>query len=219
MSASESKVESKAPAKSIDEKTPAQMFVENIEDLADTLVDIIETVKKDHAGIKLDPNIILVAKEAINIVDKDRILKNYIQHSHQHWDKIYDKDRKFFTSEDGAQKVFSALPVGAVKEFQIFGETKNSEGKYIVEQKDIEILWEYFHSLTRLSIRHIHLTQGPCMVESADGTIRRAYKRNFLAMYGIARSTTDSIDLNKHARKWNVELVFPPLIQSPSAKK
>jgi hypothetical protein len=134
-------------------------FFLNAQGLFDLIYDLVLCASKK--GIKtVEPEIVKFAGVVIfTAMNKQFVIKKFIEKSYDHWQKIYHRDEKFFL--DHAQDVFVGLPLEDVNAFRQLFVVPDA-----LTEDDKETLWEFFESLIRISI--IYLSEQPDLVEELD---------------------------------------------------
>jgi|SRR6056297_641587 len=167
--------------------TIPEKFGHNIRDLSDLLFDMCEDISEQGCpGINLD--MITIAVNIIKKYENVKILDKYIINTSEYWDQILVKDRSFF--EDNVFVIFGDLPVdkSTLENFKSIGKERDQDGNLYVDDEYVEELWEYFHALTKLSIKHLMND------EDEYNTL------NFMSKSkkGVG------IDLEKHKNSWQI---------------
>ena len=124
-------------------------FFSNAQGLFDLIYDFVFVANK--RGIKtVEPEIVKFAGVVIfTALNKELVIKKFIEKSYDHWDKISKKDEMFFL--DHAQDVFVGLPLEDVNAFRQLFIVPDA-----LTEDDKDTLWEYFESLIRISIIYLH---------------------------------------------------------------
>jgi hypothetical protein len=86
-------------------------------------------------------------------LDKDFLLKTFIEKSNEHWEQIRVRDEEFFVHSAG--KVFAGLPLDAVNSFKDLFLLRTPSGDRFVSEDDRDAMWDYFESLVRISIHYL----------------------------------------------------------------
>lgn len=184
-------------------KTESEMFVETVDDMAELLIQIIDDIRLKGIDPIVDTDTVRMARTIIGLLAKagtaGAVVGKYIEYSHPYWHKIHEGDRSFFTGE-GAMGLFRALPGGHVKDFKKLAELKDKDGKYVLTKIDTDGLLEFFTSLTKLAIVHIHKGRTP-RETNANGVVKRSYTTE------CSPEITDK-QLADHARLWGVLLTW-----------
>ena len=187
--------------------TPLDIFIANIDSVATSLIAIIADLK-DDGYTKLDSGMVTLAKTFVATLKKEEVMKQYVENSHMHWDKIHGGNREFFVGP-GAASIFSDLPADDVKAFREMFTARKPDGTYALGTEDITLLFTTFGEMTRAAIRHIHEQRMPTMAAAPDGTMKRAY-RNGKYMACIEAPIEGKVTkLSDLAKLWGVTLTFP----------
>ena len=166
-------------------------FFENMIENSNFIYDLTMRLKRKGHDI-VDPEIINFGTQILRAYDKKELLEGFITHSEEHWDKILNVDESFIT--ENAFSIFSALPTQHVSAFKEIFEKKNPDGSPVVDQSDRDIIWRFFKSYVRIAIKFIHDERKPYCL---DNECRYAIKY------------MQDIDIQKHAKKWDIKLPFP----------
>jgi len=151
------------------EFTPPEMCKTNLLDLCNEVVRILDGLYKEK---KIDFNPVLVSfgQGLLSKYEPDVIMDNFIKNTYEHWPKIEQKDENFFL--DNATDLLKDYPVGDLNPFkQIF---INDD----IDDDDKELLWEYFDSLVKIAIIHIHEQRKPFYIINEDGNKKKSYSKD-----------------------------------------
>lgn len=171
--------------------TEEERFATNIFDLTQEIRDlIVECRRKDKT--KIDPNIITIASAFIESYDKKVMIENFIHYSYEFWDKISKREESFFRENCG--DVFKDLPSDHVR---AFSELFNDEGEAIISADDKNLIWDYFGSLIKISLKYIHRERGPKIRDIPEGKgPQRVYSKNAFK----------DVRLQHYANMWDLKL-------------
>lgn len=182
----------------INTKSPAERFHENMGDLCDFIYDLVDRTYK--AGYReIDPQMITMASNVLSSYeDKKTIIEKFIKGSHGYWNNLLEKDETFMIKN--AMVLFSFLPNKYVQMFQNIFTVKDPQGNFIVDEIDRLTIWTFIHSFVKISICHIHECQEPYV----DGT-QFKYRKKFEA--------TNDLNFMHHVRSWKIQLNFPKTLK------
>lgn len=168
------------------------MFKENIIQLFDVLIRIITPLHEQQIT-SINPTLLTFGKGFIKQFDPETIIDTFINKSHMHWEKISERNDKFFI--ENANNIFGELPIGNVDIFADIFKSNN------VEPDDIEILWEFFDAFVGISILHVHDQREPYMKEVVDDNNNVKYVKSYKN-----RVYMDIKNLNTLGNKFSVKL-------------
>lgn len=124
----------------------------NVEGLFQLISELVNLAYQ--SGYKIvSPYLVNFAGFVLFKLDKEFILKTFIEKSHPHWDQILNRDEEFFVHSAG--KVFAGLPLDSVNGFKELFLLKSSNGERFVSEDDRDAMWDYFESLVRISIHYL----------------------------------------------------------------
>lgn len=163
---------------------------------------IHESVKKLYdAGYQtIQPDLVEFAITLISSFNKEFLIQGFITNAHETcWDVIKKRDELFFV--ENASNIFRHLPMDKVNLFKDLFLTKDKNGRSVVPQSLKDDLWEIFDSMIKISIKYIHKKREPYSFSDHDDIVN-AYKLDFF----------EDVNVEHHAKVWNVKLDFPPKI-------
>lgn len=148
---------------------PTERFHKTVVELSSLIADLIQEIYDD--GFKqIDPLIVRFAGSIIAGYNKVELINTFIDHSYMHWDQILIRDDRFFLENAG--QIFAGLPMSNINAFKTLFEAKKSDGSALISLDDKSEIWDFFHSLIRISHHHLHETQrripGLDLTVSAD---------------------------------------------------
>ena len=137
-----SKAKSKLP-------NTVERFFMNVEGLFQLVSELVNTAYQ--SGYKIvSPYLVNFAGFVLFKLDKEYVLRSFIERSHKHWDEILRRDEDFFVSSAGS--VFAGLPLESVNAFRELFLLKTNNGERFINEDDRDAMWDYFDSLVRISI-------------------------------------------------------------------
>ena len=144
------------PKNSISLPTTIERFFLNVEGLFNLVSELVNSAYQ--SGYKIvSPYLINFAGFVLFKLDKEFVLKTFIEKSHEHWEEIRIRDEDFFINRAG--KVFAGLPLDSVNAFKelflLRCSNGNGLGERFVSEDDRDALWDYFESLVRISIHYL----------------------------------------------------------------
>lgn len=139
-------------SKSVSLPTTVERFFMNVEGLFQLVSELVNSAYQ--AGHKIvSPYLVNFAGFVLFKLDKEFILKTFIEKSYEHWEQIRVRDEDFFVHSAG--KVFAGLPLDSVNAFKELFLVGTSKGDRFVSEDDRDALWDYFESLVRISIHYL----------------------------------------------------------------
>jgi len=132
--------------------TTVERFFMNVEGLFQLISELVNSAYQSGHKI-VSPYLVNFAGFVLFKLDKEYVIKTFIEKSHKHWDQIRLKDEDFFVTSAG--KVFAGLPMDSVNAFKELFLLKMSNGERFVSDDDRDAIWEYFESLVRISIHYL----------------------------------------------------------------
>lgn len=107
-----------------------------------------------QSGYKIvNPYLVNFAGFVLFKLDKEFVLKTFVEKSHENWEQIRMRDEDFFVHKAG--KVFAGLPLDSVNAFKELFLLRNAKGERFITEDDRDALWDYFESLIRISIHYL----------------------------------------------------------------
>jgi hypothetical protein len=132
--------------------TTVERFFMNVEGLFQLISELVNSAYQSGHKI-VSPYLVNFAGFVLFKLDKEYVIKTFIESSNKHWEQIRLKDEDFFVSSAG--KVFAGLPMDNVNAFKELFLLKMSNGERFVSEDDRDAIWEYFESLVRISIHYL----------------------------------------------------------------
>lgn len=132
--------------------TTVERFFMNVEGLFQLISELVNSAYQSGHKI-VSPYLVNFAGFVLFKLDKEFVIKTFIEKSHKHWDQIRIKDEDFFINSAG--KVFAGLPMDSVNAFKELFLLKTSNGERFVSEDDRDAIWEYFESLVRIAIHYL----------------------------------------------------------------
>lgn len=132
--------------------TTVERFFMNVEGLFQLISELVNSAYQSGHKI-VSPYLVNFAGFVLFKLDKEFVIKTFIEKSHKHWEQIRIKDEDFFVTSAG--KVFAGLPMDSVNAFKELFLLKMSNGERFVSDDDRDAIWEYFESLVRISIHYL----------------------------------------------------------------
>ena len=132
--------------------TTVERFVLNMEGLFQLISELVDSAYKSNYKI-VNPTLVNLAGFVLFKLDKEYIIKTFIEKSHPHWELIKKRDEDFFINAAG--KVFAGLPVDAIGAFKELILLRTSTGERFITEDDRDAIWDYFESLVRISLHYL----------------------------------------------------------------
>lgn len=174
---------------------PEDRFHQNVLALTELVHDIVINVHERGFEI-VNPNLIGLVNGFLKGYNKTKLIRSFITYSYPHWDQIRIRDSHFF--DKNAMEIFRDLPINNVDAFKSLYTLKDKNGNDVIADDDREAVWDFFHSLVKIGIKYIHQGRQPAIRTDTHGVKKPIYVAHFF----------DEIELEKHAKLWNVELEF-----------
>jgi hypothetical protein len=145
----------------------------------------------------IDPSMIQMAAAVISAFDKHYLIKGFIENSHDKcWVYIKDKNEEFFLKN--SSEIFKYLPMDRVNLFMDLFTTCDENGVCVISDDLKDEIWGLLQAMVKISIKYIHKMRVPkCSIINNVPT--NTYNRKFF----------DEVELEKHAKSWNINLEFP----------
>ena len=180
-----------------------------------TLVDIFSEMFSEGQEHNMVENshtqLFTICKLIMSKSNGEKLLTKFISKTHEHWDKIKDKNLDYFKElglnlfdifenkgvehfkDDDVNKVsiLSSLKDKHINDFkQILSAEINIDGeiKSILNDERLDEIWQIFHSFVKLSVIYIHERR-----KKVDGK----YTIEFFP----------EISVSNHANKWNIKKI------------
>jgi len=132
--------------------TTVERFFMNVEGLFQLISELVNTAYQSGYKV-ISPYLVNFAGFVLFKLNKDFVLRTFIEKSYKHWDQIRVKDEDFFINHAG--QVFAGLPLDEVNAFKELFVLKTKSGDRFVSEDDRDAIWEYFESLVRISIHYL----------------------------------------------------------------
>lgn len=169
-----------------------ERFYENMVDFTHLLKSLIEkTAKYGHNCV--NPIFVNIAMAIIEGYNKDEIISNFIFYSHKYWDRIHRHDETFM--KENSLLIFEGIPKNHIDSFKMIFDVKTPSGNFIIDNTDKMIIWEFFESFIKISIKYIH-DKRESVARKIGGETRISWTKHYM----------DEIDLQDEAIKWKVAL-------------
>ena len=174
-----------------------ERFAKNTTIMAQAVQECVQKLYND--GYKtVDPTIVTMAVSLISSFDKHYLIQGFIDSSHDTcWDKVKERSEDFFVNNAG--DIFKYLPMAQVNLFKDLFTTKDARGVSVISQSLKDQIWQLFDAMIKISIKYIQKGRDPYSYQNENGELVNKYGASFY----------DEVDLNHHAKVWNVKLEFP----------
>lgn len=186
---------------------PENRFRKNITQLSETLATIIGELQDDgHTFVP--PIIIQLITTFLENFDAHTLIRNFIYYSGEHWGMIKKRNEDFFF--DHADNIFRDLgdyvpnAQKHINTFKSLFAAKDDNDDFLVVQDDRNLIWEYFDSMIKISIKYVHIFKNPTWKVKNGKTIR-----GYNAKYAKNTEFLSNIKASKHAIIWEIELKWP----------
>lgn len=174
---------------------PEDRLRDNIKGLIDLCRDIIaDAADKGFGGINI--GLIDVAALTLAKWNQTELINDFIDKSHEYWDKIRLREENFFRSNMAT--IFANVPLidmGAVA--GLFDATQPGTTELLVPKEDRDAVWDFLTAMVKICIKYIHNERKPCVRKVGD-TYKPFYQREFFP----------NIRLEQHAKQWDIKLEF-----------
>ena len=148
---------------------------------------------------------ILETTNAENVIEKfikkcDDYSKNnesvHKDELHPHiWERLKDKDRKFLL--DNMSVIFGDEYADKIDMFLEFIETKDKNGKLIVNEDQEEEMWDIIHGMIRIVIGYIHERREP-------GEIEKEVNGKVIKTQGYTKKYFSDFSIKKLSERWGL---------------
>lgn len=173
-----------------------ERFAKNATIMAQAIQDGVQRLF-DAGYQTVNPKLIGTAAVLISNFNKHYLIQGFIENSHTAcWDKIKERDENFFV--ENASNIFRYLPMDKVNLFKDLFLTKDQRGVSVVSESLKQQIWCLFDAMIKISIKYIHRGRNPQAFNVDKKQVNR-YTASFF----------DDVDLEYHARVWNLKLEFP----------
>lgn len=180
----------------------AERFYQTMIELSNLLYEII-SVCYENKYTTLNPLTIKAAELIIKLCEYDTIIVNFIDYSLSIiennkvviWEKILTRDESFFL--ENANDIFakdSYVPVDNINAFKIIFTTLDPQGNPIISDEEKIIIWEYFDTLLKISIKFIHDGRKPYLNDNQESCYKERYYSD--------------IPILEYAKRYNLQLSF-----------
>jgi hypothetical protein len=136
-------------------------FLSVVNNFIELFTDTISTAYK-NGYTTLNAEMLKIAKmmlsKKIEGLGKTGVMDNFINKTNQHWEKIAEKDEKYFSAN--LHEIITDVPKDYVKEFsRLFTETKN--GKSLIPKEDKEAFFDSATELVKTCVKYIYKRRDP----------------------------------------------------------
>jgi len=180
---------------------PQERFKNTIIGLSSFCKELCEDLRKKKFNV--DVSMIHLAGLYLSSMDDFELIDNFILKSNMYWKEIRERNENFFISHSA--EIFG-LPKEQLTVFTDFFVLKDTQGKPVVSKDDKDLIWEYFESLVRISIHHIHqerkprlktkMVDGAPVLEDGEPVKVKEYVKGYFLDFNLANA----------AKKWDVTL-------------
>jgi len=176
-----------------------ERFYKNTMVMAQAIYDSIK--KLYDAGYKtVQPEMVDLTIRLISAFEKHYLIQEFITNTYDKcWDSIKIRNENFFLTN--ANDIFKHLPMNEINLFRDLFLTKDKNGKSVVSQNLKEELWDLFDTLIKICIKYIHKHRDPYSYSKNDEVVN-CYGAIFF----------EEVDIDYHAKNWNIKLEYPPKI-------
>lgn len=192
--------------------TPQSRFKDNMIDMIEFCRTMVVDLTKRKYSV-VNPKLIEIGGAYLKEnFDDISLIEGFIFRSVKHWDKIKDRDENFFIQHSNA--IFGEkIPIDIIKMFTNLFTMKDNTGKPVLHQDDRDIIWEYFESFVRISIKFVHEKRRPFSTEKekvvTDPETGETKTIKVVVPEYETKAGTSDINLVVLAKRWNVELLYP----------
>ena len=127
-----------------------ERFYVNLLGFSDFLISLNEEYIKNGYEF-IDTNYLLLLKIAIEKMDKVSLIKMYVDNSKDKWESVRLRDEKAL--KDTLSMIYSKIPITIDSKFLTILDAKDSTGKRIISDADLNLAWDYITSLTKIAIK------------------------------------------------------------------
>lgn len=193
-----------------------EKFNLTLTELLDITQEIIEELNSQKKT-NIETGLLLLASGFLaSFKDKTKIIEGFIKHSFNYWEKIRIKDESFFVNN--CNQIFEGFMGEHAIHLNAFKELFD---KRLISTDQKNIIWDYFHSMVRISIKYVHRIRGPYSdVETTYNTPSsqsvNSNSKGSSVPVGITtcrkyyqNNKFEEIKLGKISREWEMELIFP----------
>jgi hypothetical protein len=173
-----------------------ERFAKNANILAQAIHESL--TKLYNSGHKtIDPTMVKMASALISAFDKHYLIQGFIENSHDKcWLYIKDKNEEFFLKN--SSEIFKYLPMDRVNLFVDLFTTRDKNGIFVISDDLKDEIWGLLQAMVKIAIKYIHRMRSPkCIIQ--NNVKNNTYDAQFF----------DEVDLEKHAKIWNINLEFP----------
>lgn len=174
--------------------TNSQRFKDNMIDLIGYIKELLGSLQGKIPGVPNPYLIDLGANYLVSTYDDIKIIEGFIRKSNKHWHKIKIRDENFFIIH--SKEIFELVPNEVMDTFVSLFKFRDSNNQIVINSDDREVLWKYFDSFVKISIKYIFEKREPFWDTSLDPkTI--AFRVDF----------ERQIRIKKMASEWGVKLI------------
>lgn len=171
-------------------------FYDNMIDLYSLIHELI-SICYEKGYTQVNPNMVQLVGTFLQAYDRNKIIDNFIEYSHDYWYDIISRDEKSICNN--IKHIFRDLPSDKVDAFRVLYEARDKQGNRIVDKEDIDAIWDFFDSLIKICVKYIHDKRNPNMKKCDDGKLKPVYKNAFFR----------DIKIQDYAKRYKIELTFP----------
>lgn len=170
-----------------------ERFKRNALDMSQLVLELI-TFCNQRGYQSVDTNLVQLTILVLTNKRAEDLIEIFINHSHMHWSNIRQRDEVFFIN-NAAQIFADNFNTQRVNAFQVLFTATTPEGQPVIGRDDRDSIWDYFDSLVRISINHIHEQRQPLLRMIGSQPVA-----DYQASY------FDNIDLAAMAASWGIKL-------------
>lgn len=117
------------------------------------LIELNDNCRKQGYNI-IDPGVMTLTEAALERYSNEALISGFCTHSRPFWDKIRGHEESFLKQNLGV--VFQKLPVDLSPQIIRLLEARDSQGKRVVNQDDLDVIWLYLEALVKIGIKWLY---------------------------------------------------------------
>lgn len=177
------------------EPSSEERFYQTVVELTQLIHDLVsESYDKGYEIVS--PGLVQMGGIILSAYNKMKIIQVFIKYSHSHWDEIRNRNESFF--DEHSTSIFGDLPLNNVNAFKALFTLRDKNGHHVITKDDRDAVWDFFHTLVKISIKYIHLGRRPVQRIDNKGKPKCIYLAHFF----------DEVDIETHAKEWKIQLDF-----------
>lgn len=114
-----------------------------------SILNIVLKIVQDNKAklVEIDSRLVIMAIEAVNLVNADEAIELFITHSNPYWNEIKGRKVTFFLT--AADEIFGQLPITGLSPFKLIF------SRNIISETETTKLWDYLNQMVRQAVMYL----------------------------------------------------------------